>query len=505
MDGKSKKPTTEHVKPGALKKNLIEQFLPLLYDKQKAEEDFEITIQLETQAYNKQKDFYSDIQKITLSDVPKFKTTTIKDISIHAFAEITMSYMLKQGMGENFRFTAVCIDGRTIPINLVNLNSIPLNHSAIFLFESPLFTGKSDSARQRLVLPEDIPESIILNALRSEISAVINDNFPDIQKRNNEIKVTFENQYPHLTGLFEENSVGIIDKDKAIELAQYRFFKQQKEVLESESLDDDTFRKSIEVSSRTLTEYILYRELMIKKMRAISPKDKEGVLHNILVPRFKTYHGDALLESIYSNNAWLLDDKFMSFRTILSEKTMEEVISAITLNGEKVEEDGRPDISMIFSADPVQSEKVDVVVVEVKRRIPDEKEAPFAATQLVQRAQKLADHCPNIQRIWYFGVIEIDDALDQLLQNMGWVPLYSKGKVFYNDNFKVIRDGIRVPAPVCLLSYDAVIEDAAARNHTFLEILKHDIRKSKIAPSEVTRSIEEDFAYGSYAESQEGI
>jgi hypothetical protein len=228
-------------------------------------------------------------------------------------------------MGENCRLTAVCIDGRTIPIKLINLNAIPLNHSAIFLFESPLFTGKSDSARQRLVFPDDIPESTILDALRREMSVVINENFPVIQERNNEIKNNFENKYPHLTGLFEENSVGIIDKEEAIEFAQHRFFKQQKEVLESESLDDVTFQKSLEVSSRTLTEYILYRELMIKKMRGISPVDKEGVLHNLLVPRFKTYHGDALLDGIYSNNAWLLDDKFMSFRSILSEKTMDEV------------------------------------------------------------------------------------------------------------------------------------------------------------------------------------
>jgi hypothetical protein len=469
----------EDIKPGPLKDKLVEQFLPYFYNMQKAKRDFQITIQLETQAYNKQKDFYSDLQKITISDVPQFETKIINDISIHAFGEITMSYMLRQGMGENIRLTAVCIDGRTIPIKELNLN-IPPNHSSIFLFESPLFNGKSDSARQRLVLPDDIPQSSLFNALKREMSAVINERFPAIQKRNDEIKQNFENIYPHLSGLFEENTVGMIDKDEAIEIAQRKFFKLQKEVLESTHLDDITFNKSLEVSSRTLTEYVLYRELIIKKMRSITPADKEKVLHDLLVPRFKTFHGSALLDGIYCNNAWLLDDKFMSFRTILSEKTMEEVITAITLGDEKIKSNKRPDISMIFSADPKQTEKVDVVVVEVKRRTADDKEAPYAATQLVQRAEKLAEHCPNIQRIWYFGVIEIDDALAKLLHNMGWTPLYSKGKVFYNDSFKVQRGNERIPAPICLLSYDAVIEDAAARNHTFLEVLKQDIRKAKV-------------------------
>ncbi|MDD2856081.1 MAG: hypothetical protein PHU01_11175, partial [Desulfuromonadaceae bacterium] len=54
-----------------------------------------------------------------------------------------------------------------------------------------------------------------------------------------------------------------------------------------------------------------------------------------------------------------------------------------------------------------------------------------------------------------------------------------KGLVFYQD-FQVKRsDGISVPTPTCLLSYDAIIKDAATRNHTFLEILKSDIKKSK--------------------------
>ena len=62
---------------------------------------------------------------------------------------------------------------------------------------------------------------------------------------------------------------------------------------------------------------------------------------------------------------------------------------------------------------------------------------------------------------------------------MNWTPLFSKGKVFYQD-FKVTRsDGRPVPTPTCLLSYEAIIEDAAARNHTFLEILKNDIRKAE--------------------------
>ena len=244
-------------------------------------------------------------------------------------------------------------------------------------------------------------------------------------------------------------------------------------------LNDDTFRKSLEISSRTLAEYVLYRELIIERLKSMSNEDSEVAIHNLIVPRYTSFHASKLVDEIYNNNAWLLDDKFMSFRTILSEARMQEVIKAITLEEDVIEDDGRPDISMIFSADPGSEEKVDVVVVELKRRTVDDKENLYAATQLVRRAQKLADYCPSIQRVWYFGIIEIDDSLSQLLRNMRWTPLFSKGRLFYQD-FQVERaDGTQVLAPTYLISFSAIIEDAAARNHSFLELLKNGFRRAK--------------------------
>ena len=96
-------------------------------------------------------------------------------------------------------------------------------------------------------------------------------------------------------------------------------------------------------------------------------------------------------DGIYRNNAWLLDDKFMSFHTILSEARMDKVIEAITLKDDAAADDGRPDISMIFSADPEAATAVDVVVVEIKKKTDDEKENQYAINQLLDRAVKLAE------------------------------------------------------------------------------------------------------------------
>jgi len=468
----------DDVKPSALKEKLINHFLPYFDNMKQAGRDFKIIIELKTLGGDAQGTLYPDSQTITVADIPDFNSKTIHDDSIDAFADISMRYIVQKNTSQRQQLTAVSIDKRTIPIDLLPQHAIPPDCSAIFLFESDLF-GKSDSARQRLTLPEGVSEDGLFRVLRREMSAVLNENLDEIQERNTVTERFLEDKYPHLTGYFEQETVGIIDKDEAIEFAQRGFLRDQRVILESESLNDATFEKSLEVSSRTLTEYILYRELIIKRLREMTGKDSEETIHNLIVPRYRTYHHDALLDGVYNNNAWILDDKFMSFRTVLSEATMQKLISAITIAEDTVEDEGRPDVSIIFSADPNGSEKVDVVVIEIKKKDAGDKENAYAPVQLIKRAQKLADYCPNIQRVWYFGIIEIDDEFSRFLVNTKWTPLFSKGRVFYQDFQATRADGAIVPAPTCLISYDAIIEDAAARNHTFLEILKSDIRKAQ--------------------------
>jgi len=465
----------ENVRPENLKERIVEQFLPLFHEWKKAGRGFQITIELDS-AETVLGQSYLNSTTITPLDIPDFESATIQDPTLDIHDSIEMHYMFSESMGGKF-VTAVCVDGRTIPRPLLKSTAIPANRSAIFLFKSKLFSGKSDSARQKLVLPDNITDQTLDRVLRREISKILNRKVPEISAKNADTKKHFEDRYPHLTGLFDEETVGIIDKNEAIKAAQDRFFDDQRTILESTSFNDSLFKKSLEVSSRTLTEYILYRQYIIDTLGKTTALDEEERLHNIFVPRRQVFKDDSFLEGIYNNNAWLLDDKFMTFRTILSEQRMQEVIAAITLQDDLVKDHGRPDIAMVFSADPSQQEKVDVVVVELKRRKVDAKESFYAITQLAQRAQKLIDHCPNIQRVWYFAIVEIDAEFTRLLQTYKWAPLVSKGKVYYQE-FPVQRsDGREVPSPFYVLSYDAVINDAAARNHTFLEILRSAFKK----------------------------
>lgn len=467
----------DDVRPSELKTKIIEHFLPTFDSRKRDDRPFRITIKLRIIGSGSNETLFPDEQSITLADIPEFESKTIQDDSLSS--DITMRYMLEKDSGHREHLTAVSIDGRTIPIKLLEPTALPPTSSAIFLFESSLF-GQSDSARQKWTAPEGVNEKELIRVLQRAVSAVLNENFDEIERKNTKTKRFFEDKYPHLTGYFDQATVGIINKDDALWSAEKRFFHEQRQVLECGMLDDVMFEKSLEVSSRTLTQYVLYRELIIQKLREIQSTDNETLIHNILARRYKTFHGSELLDGIYNNNAWLLDDKFMSFRTILSELTMKDLISAITLTEDVIADQKRPDISMIFSAEPKGDNKVDVVVVELKPRRVDDKDNTYASVQLVRRAQKLAEHCPNIQRVWYFGIVEIDEDYGRLLQSMNWTPLFSKGQAYYTEH-KVWRpDGSSVPVPTCLISYETVIEDAALRNHTFLEILKSEIKKVQV-------------------------
>jgi hypothetical protein len=467
----------DDVRPIPLKAKIIEHFLPTFDGRKNAKRDFTIRIELQVIGSGSNEVLFPDVQTITLADIPEFESKTIQDDSLSS--DITMRYMLEQDSGHRTYLTAVSIDGRTIPIKLLEPGALPLTSSAIFLFESELF-GQSDTARQKWTAPEGVNEKELTRVLQRAVSSVLSENFKEIERKNTSTKKFFEERYPHLTGYFDQVTVGIINKDDALWSAEKRFFHEQRQVLECNTLDDAMFEKSLEVSSRTLTEYILYRELIIQKLREISESDTEYSIHNLIVPRFKEYQDHELVDGIYRNNAWVLDDKFMSFRTILSEYSMETLIKKISTTEETIEADGRPDISMIFSGDPNGNEKVEVVVIELKRQGDDVKENAYVLYQLLERARKLADYCPNIERVWYFGIIQINEGLARILKDSKWAPLFSKGQVFYQD-FPVTRsDGSIVPTPIYLLSYETIIKDATARNHTFLEILKSEIRKVQV-------------------------
>ena len=466
------------LKPNFLKGRIIEQFLPTLYTFKRDGKPFSISINLTTNEDNAQKDFFPGSVIITPDDLPSMTKKTIRDESLDGISTIDMYYHIEElGAGKGSSLTAFSIDGRTIPANLIASSSFPHDHFCVFLFASELFHSNSDSSRQKLVLPENIEEEDLCRVLRREMGMVLSECIPEISEKNEKVKTEFEEVFPHLLGYFEKDSVGIIDKDDAIKNAQQRFFKDQREILQAVTLSESAYKKSLEHSSRALTEYILYRSKIIGRLKAMTEDNAESDIHNLIVPQYNEYNQENLPSDVYQNNAWLLDDKFMVFRTILSEDRMDNIIQAIKLDDDKVDASGRPDLAMIFSADPEDEKPVDVVIVEIKKKTDDTKVNLYAIDQLLDRAMLLAKHCHNIQRIWYYAVIQVNDKLEERLIQRKYTPLFSMGRVYYQEYPTARPDNTIVPTPIFVVSFDAIVADAESRNHTFLEILRDGMRK----------------------------
>lgn len=470
--------------PVKIKEKLLKQFMPRLYAMKQQGHTFQLSIRLSTVESNPEKDFYSGDDVLTLDCLPHLQEVKVQDKGLDLFhTDFSMLYLVEQNWEEK-PITAICVDGRAVELPLLKDAVIPGGTHAIFLLQSSFFDTKVDDSRQGLSL-EPQEESIIRQIFTEKISEILNIEVPSIKERNSETKKKLSNRYPHLEGYFNNNSVGLIDEDKSVESAQAVFFKEQKEILEASTLTDEQYERSLTHATRILTEYILYRNLIIKKLAELKKEHPEAKINDLIVPMQRTYEAKNFFTEIYNNNAWLLDDKYMGYRTILSDENIKSLIGKISEEPELQCDDLRPDIAFVFSDDVETSEHpVDVVVVELKKKGLGYLDNTRVIDQIEQRARRLLALYPTkIQRMWFFGIVEFDSEL-KIKVAEDWTPLYSKGEVYYKEKLLLPIDQEhrqigtqKYPVAITLLSYDALLSDAKTRNETFLMILKAGIQQ----------------------------
>jgi len=478
---KGKIKTYDYLKPDTIKKDLLQHFFPLLYNLKVEKKDLRIVIRLETKEPNLDQGFFSDIKELIVSQIPEMTLIPFEAMNISMFDKFDLYYSIKVITDPTSVITALCVDGRTIPVEILSKGGLPQGYECIFLLYSKLFDGKTNASRQELKMDEAEFNSI-KKVFGQKVAEILNEKLPQIQERNKKTTESLNDRFPHLAGYFDDNPIGLIDRNVSLDTAQRKFFNAQKDILDSSSLSEEQFYKSLEISSRLLTEYILYRNIIIQKLKSIDKNNDEADIHNIIVPKRKTFIKDNFASDIFNNNAWLLDDKYMSYTTILSDKDMDLLLKEILLDGESVEKDEtRPDIALVFSSDPKEtSSKLNVVIVELKKLGLSLVKKEEVLSQLRQRARKLMKYFPNrIQRIWFYGIVDFDKEFIRSLKEDNFLEVFSKDLYFYKE-INVMPDyneNMKVPTGVNILSFDAFLEDAEVRNSTFLNILKSEIKE----------------------------
>ncbi len=467
---------SQYLHPKEIKKRLLEEFYSRLFQCKQNGKIINITINAEIDSVIYQ-------EKLSTHEIPNLLLVEI-DSPLNLFDKFQIYYSIeKVDISETSLISAISVDNRTFKVEIIAEENIPQGYKMVFMLFSDYFIGKVDSSRQNLTLSKNELKEV-QHAFRKKVASLIEENIPRIQQSNKQIKESLINRYPHLNGYFEVHNIGYLKRNDILKHAQEQFFKAQKELLDANHLTDDQFNKSLEISARALTEYILFRQLTIEKLRSSTSKDSEADLHNLIATKGKEgkFEKANLINDIYKNNSWLLDDKYMTYEITLSDREMTELVEFL-VEGEEVQKDiDRPDFAFIFSNNPKEDKPFDVVIVELKKRGVNKYENLKTVHQLETRARNLMKYYNNkVQRIWYYGIIEFNEDIELALSS-DFTELYSTGKLFYNEKEVVVELKPRktVPMGVFMWDIDAIVNDANARNSTFLNFIK-----SKFSPTNI--------------------
>lgn len=464
----------EYVNPEYIKKAILENFYMKLYKIKMGGRRMVVNIVLTIKGKNYPCQLDSDsIPKFIMIDLPK---------RLDLFNNISLYYHIGKLNRNDERnvITALAVDDRSHRVTIIADENMPYGYEMIFLLISETFQGNSDESRQYLTIPEPTLNQVKA-IFRDAIASVISNEFPEIEEANKEKRAILENVYPHLSGYFDNNEIGYSSQADVLKKAQEKYFRDQKEILGAKDLTEEQFEKSLNLSARALAEYILFRQNVIVKMMSFTPQNLEENIHNLLAPKGSEFKEGELIKDLYSNNVWVLDDKFMNYCTVLSEAEMAKVLNVLTDDENVDGGEGRPDIVLFFSGDPTKDgNMVDVVVVELKRMGLKVEQNSIVDVQLEKRTIKLAEYFgKRIQRAWFYGVVEFDEEFETYLVNKDFNPLYSNGSVYFRSK-QIFTDKTKsygVIQNAYMMDFKALVADANSRNETFLKILQSNFRK----------------------------
>lgn len=413
-------------------------------------------------------------EKIDSDSIPSFEDIEfIPNYTIDGNMTILFS-IVPCDIQESSIITALSIDGRDEEFSLFDQPIIGYN--IIFVLKCDSFNGGMDDTRQTIVLSGTDKKALEKEYL-SKIREILDAKIPKRKEQRKNKVSALTSKYPYLKGYFSEDEVIVANDREVVAKALAEFSKAQMSLINKGTLTPEDYQKSVEVSGRILTQYILFRQYIICELSRVSLEQHESVIHNLLVPRFREYSGDSITSDIFSCNLWVLDDKFMTYRNVLSDRETTKLLRIFDEDAPANVD--RPDIAVIFSANPETAEKFDVVIIELKKRGLEPGEKMRVEYQLEQRARALYPYYNGkIQSMWLYGVCDLDEEYEAHLDSAGYTPMYSDGIVYFSTNpisVQVRPQKISVPANRYVMDYKALINDAGRRNELFLRLIKESI------------------------------
>ena len=293
---------------------------------------------------------------------------------------------------------------------------------------------------------------LIINFLLLE--KLLNNEFPELKKENSDKINNLKEKYPHYADYIENSNVGFVDEKQVLDNAYKKAFAEEQK-LENKNTSIEEVKKCV---SNDLIRYILHRQKIIEKLQELKGATIEKEVHNLFLEQ-GLEGTESRQVPLDKNNLWLLDDKFMSYSYIASEKAISTFLKKVEL--EKNGSNDRMDI-VLYSNDP---ERKRVVMLEMKKLSANYLENGEGITQLFQYSSQLYD--AGIKELYLYLIAKIDDKFRRvIISERGFNKIFSHEGEVYQRSYDHINAYIQIISP------DAIIADAAARNKTFLDIIK---------------------------------
>ena len=149
----------------------------MFYTYKRNDRPLEITVELSTVEENVEYKFFSSEAKYSHADLPELRESTVANQDIDLLSTFKLLYSIERDHPSPFRVTAICSDGRTIPVSILSRSALPGDTQAIFILMSDYFDGRTNSSRESLMLDE-VTTSRLKVVFQDKIADIIREELP---------------------------------------------------------------------------------------------------------------------------------------------------------------------------------------------------------------------------------------------------------------------------------------------------------------------------------------
>lgn len=306
--------------------------------------------------------------------------------------------------------------------------------------------------------------------------------FPDLERQNDEVIKQCKKDYPHLSDWINEDKSPVKQRERIIKTAKEKFDKAKEKIREkfnrliSESIPntvkiEEEIDNVSHIQALQLSEYVLYRQQIIDALKVLETRNEpvEKLLHNLFM-KMGTSAGakDGKIDP-YKSNIWLLDDKFMSYSYMASDKNIRTIFKENKLDN--VNYFKEPDVFVFYSR---EGREKDAIIIEFKAPGAKNDEKAKSISELpdnIGQARSAAAAVNDIiNQIWGYIITNIDDRFEISLKNNDFKPQFTS-----ESNYKIFHKYfVNLDSHIYVLDAKVIIADADSRNSVFMNILREN-------------------------------